>query len=118
MTQKQIFPQSHQSQETTIETFRGGRLLSRQQFFPNELRQCLGDRLEQDGATRGLSEYDIFISQAESENEIAANLSSTLEDTLRAASTDGTIQGKTFIIDLDVVHKGAAITFYQAYITG
>jgi hypothetical protein len=93
---------------------RGGREFSRRSFSFIEAQQTtFGHMLDEQGLTTGLGDdFEIYVRDQEGDTEISAHSREqmSLESVLRAASQDGEIAGKTFIIDCTAEHKGARST--------
>jgi hypothetical protein len=69
-----------------------------------------GNLLNEEGVTSGLgNQFEVYVRSLEGDNEISAHHQeeATLEEVLCAASDDGEITGKTFIIDCTAEHRGA-----------
>jgi hypothetical protein len=92
---------------------RGGREFSRRVFTPEEARRTtFGQAHRQEQLTIGMgNQFDLWV---EGDREIAAHgrEDDSLDSVLRAASEDGEISGKTFVIDCTVEHKGAQTPEY------
>jgi len=100
------------SQEQISVTYtRGGREFSRRSFSLREAGQVtFGQAVRDEQLTIGMgNEFELFVRPQSGETEISGHdqESSSLESVLLAASDDGQITGKTFVIDCTAEHKGA-----------
>jgi hypothetical protein len=90
---------------------RGGREVRRRSFSLEEARSSVfGNLLNEEGVTSGLgNQFEVYVRSLEGENEVSAHNQeeASLEKVLLAASEDGEITGKTFIIDCTAEHRGA-----------
>ena len=103
------------NERVNIQLRRGGREFRNRSFNLAETRDStLGELLREDGVTSGLRNFEVYVRQQDSENEVAAtNMeSTTLDNLLQSASDDGQIQG-TYIIDVTAQHVGAATMMRQ-----
>jgi hypothetical protein len=102
------------SGQTQVRCTRGGREVSSRSFSLAELQTTMfGQALAEGGVTAGLdNEYESYVREQDSDSEISAHNreAATLESVLRAASRDGEVIGKTFVIDCTAEHRGAVLT--------
>ena len=93
-----------------IQYRRGGREFRNRSFSLTEAHGAtLNQLLNEDGVTTGMDNFEVYVRPRDGENEISANRmeETTLEGVLRAASLDGEIKGKSFIVDITAEHRGA-----------
>ena len=97
------------TRNVNIQYRRGGRDFRTRNFSLDEIRaSTLGNLIQEDGLTSGLSDFEVYVRPQDSENEIAAdNLENSLESVLRSASGDGEISG-SYVVDVTAVHRGAS----------
>jgi hypothetical protein len=100
------------SQEQIRITFtRGGREFSRRSFSLREAsRLTFGQAVCDEQLTIGMdNQFELFVRDQEGKAEISGHdrEKNSLESVLLAATDDGQINGKTFVIDCTAEHKGA-----------
>jgi hypothetical protein len=106
---KEVFMSAN---NVNVQYRRGGREFRNRTFSMPEARQAtLSQLLREDGVTTGLDNFEVYVRPQDDENEISVNRMEemSLENVLRAASSDGEIKGKSFIVDITAEHRGAII---------
>ena len=89
---------------------RGGREFSNSSFSLDEVRQTPFQNHLPNGFTAGLgNQFDSMCGAKRQSMRFLPTLdgASNLESLLRRVSTDGEIEGKTFVIDCTAEHRGA-----------